>query len=164
MIIAVGIFFWMGDIVDKKEIRLSELQRQLGSSVQNVEQDTREMISKIRDNKTALKDFKKRYLGVAVVGELSKLTPTDIYLSTLKANMGADTGKEDNKSARGVNVTGVVTGSSASSESLLAKYVLELQNSPIFKKVTIDKSNTKPFHSREALHFSLNIDFAQDTK
>ncbi len=164
MIIAFGVFFWMGNVVDKKEIRLAALQQQLGSSAQNVEHDTREMISRIRDNQTALKNFKKRYLGVAVIGELSKLTPTGVYLSTLKTNMGTDAGEEGKQPVRGVNITGVVTGASASSESVLAKYVLELQNSPIFKKVTIDKSDTKPSHSNEALHFSLNIDFDQDMR
>ena len=78
--------------------------------------------------------------------------------------MGADAGEEGKKPVRGVNITGVVTGASVSSESLLARYVLELKNSPMFNKVTIGKSKTGPFHSSEALHFSLNIDFAQDTK
>ena len=163
MIIFMGVFFWMGNVVDKKEIRLAELEQQLESSA-NIENVTREMISNSRENQTILKKFKKRYFGVAVIGELSRLTPTDVYLLTVKANMGEDAGKEGRKPVKGVNITGVVTGASVFSESLLAGYVLELKNSPMFNKVTIDRSNTGPFHSSEALHFSLNIDFAQDTR
>ncbi|MEA3486198.1 MAG: pilus assembly protein PilM [Thermodesulfobacteriota bacterium] len=159
MLILVGAFFWMGNVVDKKEVRLAGLEQQLGSNTQNVENVTREMISRIRENETILKKFKKRYFGVAVIGELSKLTPTNICLLTVKANMGTDAGEEGNRSVRGVKLTGVVTGASAFSESALAKYVVELKKSPMFKKIAIDNSNRGPFNASEALHFTLHINF-----
>jgi len=60
MVILIGVFFWVGDIVDKKEIRLAGIEQQLGSSDQNVENVTREMVSEIRGNRIVLKRFKRR--------------------------------------------------------------------------------------------------------
>ncbi len=155
----VGLFFWMGDIVDRKEAALAKLDRQLKRNTQTVETVARTMVSEINENRLILKQFKERYWGVAVIGELSKLTPRDVHLSTVKARMGKGAKGDVEKPAEGVMISGVVTGDPGSLEAILARYVLTLKQSSIFRTVQIDKHARGPFRAKEALHFNITIDF-----
>jgi len=178
LLILVGIFFGMVNAIDRKESALAKLDQQLKRGTQAAEGAARAMVSEIKGNRLALQRFKERYFGVAVIEELSKLTPTDISLLTVKMAMGGgavgeakkaakgSTGKAtkggavgEAKAADGATISGVVTGDPGSLESILARYVLDLKNSPMFRKVTIDKNAIGRFHAGEALHFSITIDF-----
>ncbi|MBW2630465.1 MAG: pilus assembly protein PilM [Deltaproteobacteria bacterium] len=159
MLILVGIFFWTGGVVDQKKTKLVGLEQQLKNGVQTIEIPARAMISKIRENRLILKKFKKRYFGIAVIGELSKLTPENVCLLSVKANMEATAGEKGKNSTERMTVSGAIEGDPGSLEPALAKYVFELKKSPMFKKIAIDKSNRGPFHASEALHFTLHIDF-----
>ncbi|MEA1971456.1 MAG: hypothetical protein U9N37_07575 [Thermodesulfobacteriota bacterium] len=160
MLILVGVFFWMGGIVDQKKTKLAGLEQQLRNGVQTIEMPARTMISEIRENRLMLKKFKKRYFGVAIIGELSKLTPENVCLLSVKASMETAAGGKGKNSTEGMTVSGAIEGKPGFLESALAKYVFELKKSPMFKKIAIDKSNIGPFNASEALHFTLHIDFA----
>lgn len=160
MLILVGIFFWMGTAIDRKEVTLAKLDQQLKRGTQAVEDASRVMISEIRENRHVLHRFKERYWGVAVIGEITKLTPKDVSLLTIKAGVREDSGGEAQEVARGAAISGVVTGDPASRESVLAKYVLDLKNSRLFRKVVIDRNVVGAFDAGEALHFNITIDLS----
>ena len=160
MLILLGAFFWMGNTIDRKETTLAKIDQQLKRGTQTVEETARAMVSEIKENRRALHRFRERYFGVAVIGEIVKLTPKDVHLLALKTMMGEDAGKEVKKDARGATISGVVTGDPASRESTLARYVLDLKNSLLFGKVVIDRNTVGPFHAGDALHFNITIDFS----
>ncbi|MBN2397151.1 MAG: hypothetical protein JXI32_02125 [Deltaproteobacteria bacterium] len=160
VVVFIGLFFWMGDTVDRKAAALERLDRQLQRDTQVIEEAARTMVSEIKDNRLVLQRFAERYFGVAVIGELAKLTPQDVHLLAVKATMRKGAGAEARKIAEGLTINGVVTGDPGFLESVLAKYVLDLRNSRMFRKVTIDKHAREAFHAGEALHFSIAIDFA----
>jgi len=159
-VVFIGLFFWMGNTVDRKAAALERLDRQLQRDTQVIEEAARTMVSEIKDNRLVLQRFAERYFGVAVIGELAKLTPQGVHLLAVKATMRKGAGAEARKTAEGLTINGVVTGDPGFLESVLAKYVLDLRNSRMFRKVTIDKHAREAFHAGEALHFSIVIDFA----
>ncbi|MDO9515283.1 MAG: hypothetical protein Q7J01_04180 [Syntrophales bacterium] len=159
MLILVGLFFWMGNVIDRKEATLAKLDQQFERSTQAVEKAASTMISEIKGTRLVLQRFKERYFGVAIIGEISRLTPQDIYILTVKATMGEDAGGETKKAVMGATISGVVTGDPDSFESVLARYVFDLKNSRMFKKVVIDKNAIEPFHGGKALKFNLTVDF-----
>ena len=159
IVILVGVFFWMEQGIDRKETVLARLDQQLERGVDAVEDVTRERVSEIKGNRLLLERFKKRYLGVAVIGELSKLTPTGVHLLSVKATMGGD-GKGAKRAARGATIDGVVTGDLATLESVLAGYVLDLKNSRIFRRVEVGSNAIGRFHADQALHFSITVEFS----
>jgi len=158
-LIFVGLFFWMGNALDRKEATLAKLDQQLQRGTQAVEETTRAMVSEIKGNRLALQRFKERYFGVAVIEKLSKVTPKEISLLTVKATMDGGGGREATEAAGKATISGVVTGDPGSFESVLARYVLDLQNSRMVRKVTIDKNAIGPFRAGEALHFGITVDF-----
>jgi len=168
-VVLIGIFFGMGNAIDRQEAALTTLDQQLKRGTEAVEGSALVMVSQIKGNRLVLQRFKDRYLGVAVIEELSKLTPTDVSLLTVKMAMGGNTGGEAKKAAkdaavkaaRGATVNGVVRGDPGTLESTLARYVLELKHSPIFGKVVIDKNTMGRFQAGDALHFSITIDFSE---
>ncbi len=164
MLLLFGIFFWLGGVVDKKEVKLAGLEQQMDKGIQAIETPARNLVTEITGNRLTLKKFKDRYFGLAIIGELSKLTPEKLSLLSVKAGEEMAVKKEGEKPAKGMIIQGIVEGAPGSFEPVLAKYVLALSKSPMFNKVSIDKSSVGPFHASEALHFTLFVDFAEELK
>ncbi len=107
------------------------------------------------------KKYAQRYLAPAAIGEVSSITPGNIKLINLKvglpaANPKPAAGKAASDSAEDLVVEGVIFGQRDMLQSLLAQYVMKLENSPMFKKVTINKTSYTTFRKSEILHFTLN--------
>ncbi len=160
-----GIFFWLDGVADQKANKLAGLESQMNDGIRTIEAPTHTLISEITENRITLDAFTDRYSGLAIIQELSKLIPEKVSLLSLKigAVKVADK-KEKEKDTEGMTVKGVVEGAPGSLESVLAKYVLALSKSPLFKQVSIDKSTVGPFHANEALHFTLFVGFAEELK
>lgn len=159
MLIFFGIFFWMGNTIDRKEATLAKLNEQFKRGTQTIEAPARAMVSEFNENHLALQSFKERYFGMAFIGALSKVIPKDVSLLNVKATVGGGERGKAKKAVEGATISGVVTGDLGSFESVLARYVLDLNNSRIFKKVTLDKNTIGSFNTGEALFFSITIDF-----
>jgi len=160
MLILIVVFFSMGNAVDQKEAKLNGLNQQMRNGIQTIEIPARAMISEIRGTRLILKKFKKRYFGITIIKEVSKLTPDNICLLSIKTSIGKDARRKEKDFTEGMTVSGAIEGDPGSLEPALVKYVIELKNSPMFKEVTIDRSNMGPFQASKALHFTLHIDFA----
>lgn len=107
------------------------------------------------------KKYAQRYLAPAAIGEVASITPGNIKLINLKiglpaANPKPAAGKAASDSAEDLLVEGVIFGQRDMLQSLLAQYVMKLENSPMFKKVTINKTSYTTFRKSEILHFTLN--------
>jgi len=165
MVVLFGIFFWLDGVADHKANKLAALENQMNNGIRTIENPSRTLISEVTENRFTLERFIDRYFGLAIIQELSKLTPEKVSLLSAKAGVerAAVKGK-DKKVTRGMTVEGVVEGVPGSLEPVLAKYVLALSKSPIFKEVSIDKSTVGPFHANEALHFTLFVGFAEELK
>jgi len=106
-----------------------------------------------------LKKYSDRYLGVAAISELSALTPSNIRLLNISADMGLASVGEGKKAVNGLTIEGIVSGEIKSLESSLVGYVLKLQSSPMFNQAKINKSKMEPSGNTELLRFTLNVKF-----
>lgn len=105
--------------------------------------------------------YAQRYLGAAAIGEVASITPGNIKLINFKVGLPVATpkpaaGKAASDSAEDIVLEGVIFGERDMLQSLLAQYVMKLENSPMFKKVTINKTSYTTFRKSEILHFTVN--------
>lgn len=117
----------------------------------------------------------KRYLGLALLSEISRLTPENIELLHISAAMDSaitflDRKDQDKKSQNSANdegtmvLRGLVEGERASLETFLTIYVARLDQSPLFQAVEV--TSTELARSPDALRlaFTLNVQIKEAPK
>lgn len=108
------------------------------------------------------RQYAKRYKGMALIGELSFLTPDHVRLTGLRIALPVAGSKAPPKDApkketeESVVIEGVVLGESGALDALLAQYVMKLENSPMLRNVTVQKSSAVTFKKKEIVQFTIN--------
>ena len=127
------------------------------------------MAAKVKQQQALTKTYGNRYLSMAVLSELSALTPENIRLLSFKATFptappaspsGAKVTKDAAKpqetakpKTETVIVEGLVSGDPKNQEADLASYVVKIDSSPLFEKTAIQKSLTETFKRGQVLYF-----------
>lgn len=186
-LISAGVFLYQLGIITKKNVDISRLQKQMTQHQPHVNpNDLIQMAAKSKQQKYSSRAYSERYRSMAVIGELSALTPANIRLVNLKADFGAadtqkaneppkttpkETAPEGKKDAAkeppkeqapagkmgSLVVEGIVVGDRQSLEPSLAVYLIKLQDSPIFRQVTIQKNSVENVKKRDILRFTINM-------
>jgi Tfp pilus assembly PilM family ATPase len=115
----------------------------------------------VKAKKQISRQYAQRHLGVATIAEISVLTPNYIRLISLKINTGNNPPKENpDKAAKEISedviLEGVVSGDRNMLDSSLAQYVMKLENSPILRQVSVQKSSVMTIKKVEVLYFTLS--------
>jgi len=106
--------------------------------------------------------YSKKYKGMAIIGELSFLTPENIKLTSVRIANSSPGDKEQKKEVtakekdEGVMIEGVVMGDRNSLDAILSQYIMKLENSPILQGATLQKSSIVNFKKKEILQFTIN--------
>lgn len=112
-----------------------------------------------------------RYLAMALISELSAITPYNVQLFSIRANLerpsktkagenrnaalaSADPGSS--KAVRLMEVEGMIDGERKMLESLLAQYVMKLDASPLFGEISVQRNDIESLGRNDILHFTLN--------
>ena len=118
------------------------------------------MASQIQKKSSISQSLAERYQSIAILSELSSITPREIKLIRLDfgaadaaAKEGADKSKDQAVKKAEITIEGIIQGEQSSIESLLTGYTFKLDSSPLFENITILKSNYVPFVGRDALQF-----------
>jgi hypothetical protein len=186
-LISAAVFLYQLGIITKKNVDISRLQKQLTQYQPYVNpNDLIQMAAKSKQQKYSSRTYSERYRGMAVIGELSALTPANIRLVNLKADFGAfavekaneppkttpketapvvkkDAAKEPAKEQAPAGkmgslvVEGIIAGNRLSLESSLAGYLMKLQESPMFRQVTVQKNSVELVKKRDILRFTINM-------
>jgi Tfp pilus assembly PilM family ATPase len=109
------------------------------------------MSGELQDRRKALHAYAARNRAVGVWGEALALAPQGVGIGNLTAEFGppvepakpAAGGPQPGKEAKGAArlvIEGMVTGDSRLFDSMLASYVVALENSPLFEDVSVKKS------------------------
>lgn len=115
----------------------------------------------LRDRSQINKQYSAKYQGMALIGELSFLTPSNVRLISLKMSMPVAAEPRQNKESaqkekeEGVIIEGVVLGGGESLDALLSQYVLKLENSLLLHSVVVQKSSLVNFKKKEILQFTI---------
>ena len=153
----------------QKKITIAALEKQLAGYRPVADQNVvRQLVSQVKQQQQLTKAYGERYLGMAIISELTALTPRDINLISMKAYLGAvpgqknpaasrESAKDTPKSGeRDITVEGLIFGKRESAEALLAGYIVKLDGSPMFRQLTVQKNSFESFKKGEALHFIIN--------
>jgi len=182
----VGIFLYEFAAIGKKKSDLAGLQKQLVQYQPRIEkQNLLRMVSAARAQKFSSGAYSERYRGMAVIGELSAITPANVRLISLKTDFGAFLPDKDRDPARApataekkvaakeppketaaagktgdVVLEGFVLGNRRTLESSLVGYIIQLQSSPVFRQVTIQRNNIERLQGKDILRFTINMKLA----
>jgi Tfp pilus assembly PilM family ATPase len=146
-------------LLSKQRIKL-EKEFNTYSSVVTTDQ-IKTIVNELKTQQQISRQYAEKYLAVAAIGELATLTPSNIKLVSFKlksANTSTNeksekAGKEDNE---GVTLDGIIFGDRNMLDSLLAQYVMKLENSPMLRQVKLEKSSIINFKKSEVLQFTVN--------
>ena len=166
--ISSGFFLYQLQNAGQKEAVIAGLEKQVSQYRPRVDQNLiSQMVASSGKQQQMSKGYSDRYLGMAVISELSLLTPANIRLINLKTHLGAvPSGKEpasDSKKeavkeeSKNVVVEGLVFGDRQNLESTLAGYIMKLEASPMFRQISVQKNSIEPFKKSEVLRFVIDM-------
>ena len=95
---------------------------------------------------------------MAVINELTALTPPEIRLVRITANLGEAGSSKGSDPKQMLSLEGVVLGDRLTFESLLAGYIVELKSSPLFKTTRIGDKSFQFVDRQEVLVFSATLE------
>jgi len=161
----------------RNQVRAAELGRlQQQITAQGVMVDTallNRTAQEAQKTQEALRAFAARNLGLGAISELTALTPADVRILSLSVDMGpparepaqaqAQAGKAAKpvvKYIKKVILDGVVQGDDQLFESILAGYLVNLQNSPLFEGSTVSKRDVETMGGAQVLHFVVSLALA----
>ncbi len=167
LIICIGIMIYEGIHTSNMTAQKMKLEKELSlfQPLLTPEKITA-LANEVKKRQVTDSQYSKKYKGMALIGELSFLTPEKIRLINLQiggAVAGGGASKEDAAKAAAaaasgdnISIEGVVLGDRIELDDLLAQYILKLENSPMIQSVTLQKSNTVKFKKQEILQFTIN--------
>ena len=159
VVFCLGIFWWLENSVDQKKATIAQLQQQVAQYSPCVDQTLiLQMAAKAQKSQQSLKENSKKYQAMAVVGELSTLTLSNIRLLSITADLGSLPEDKSKSAEKSLVVDGIILGDYRRLEASLARYMMRLESSPIFSSPVIQKSSLESYDEEgEVLHFTLKL-------
>jgi type IV pilus assembly protein PilM len=156
--ICVGIAFWQDLEIRDREAKKEFLQSKLAGFNLRVDQSLiLKLLDQYREKKQAIISLSKTYMDLAVISEISKLTPSNIELLSISAKLDGVPGEKKEDVKKFLVLEGMVQGNRLNLESGLAGYMMELTNSPLFEQPTVDQKSIELFRNKEVLRFTAQL-------
>jgi len=153
--ICLGITFWQGLQIRQKQSQKDALQHQLASKQPRVDKNViLKLLDQYRAKHKSVVGLSKTYYDLAIISEISNLTPANIRLLSIAADLGALPAKENENSKQILVLDGIIFGDRLNLESRLAEYLMELKNSPLFDQPVINRNSFEFYENREVLRFT----------
>ena len=162
MVLCIGVSFWQDRLVKDKEYRLGQLHQQLENITLRVDKNLiLKLVAETQASRRGIKEIGKKYFGVAVISEITDLTPSSVRLisiSTKLANSpGKKKGKKKTSKSRILVLDGIVEGDRLILESTLAGYLMDLKNSPMLDQPKISKKSFERYKDKDVLRFTARL-------
>ncbi len=165
MALCVGVSFWQDGQIKTREFKLLQLRQQLDRFAVRVDKNLIvKLVNETQANLRKVKEIGEKYFPVAVIGEITDLTPANVRLLSISTQMNNPPGKKKTpgkgkktKEKGTLILDGIVRGNRLILESTLAGYLMELRNSPLFDQPTISKKSFGRFENTEGLRFTARL-------
>ena len=174
ILLGSGAFYWQLHLADHKKATYENLRKELDRYNPRIDKNfILQIATKVKQEQGVTRSYSERYIGMAVISELSTLTPSHIRLLKMRTDMaavpaaknpGGTPAKEpvkESERVRNLEVEGIVLGERGKLESLLSSYVLKLQSSPLFRETKVQKTNVESYYMNkgqsEVLRFNLTV-------
>jgi len=115
-----------------------------------------QLTARAKQKRDMLKEYSRKYQGMAVLGELSRLSLPDVHLLNVKIYLGKV--PEDNKGGKVTKtliLNGIISGDKKTLEASLTSYLLSLEGCSLIRQPSIRKNNFEIFEGKEILRFSM---------
>lgn len=156
LMVLIGIFTWQENHLDRKRERINDLNNRLLTYNPPAEKDLLlALYAKTKNKRQTIRQIVQRYTPVAIVAELSDITPADIRLMSIDTMLSGGHASAD--SLRSVSIEGIIFGEPDRFEPLLTGYLLNLKNSPIFRKPNVRSKQIEYYMNQQVLRFSANL-------
>ncbi|PKN20599.1 MAG: hypothetical protein CVU71_02105 [Deltaproteobacteria bacterium HGW-Deltaproteobacteria-6] len=166
--ICVIIMVFQANEIRRLGIQKGKLEKELSLFNPVLTKDQIEILAKDMKVRHQLNQrYSQRYKGMALISELSYLTPENIRLTSVRIDIPAagvqipktatipkDTAQKGKNEA--VSIQGVVLGPRSAMDVILAQYVMKLENSPMLRGVSLQKSSVANFRKNEVVQFVIN--------
>ena len=164
MALCVWVAFWQDRQINAREFNLQKIQQQLDEFSVRVDQNLIvNLVDDTQANFRKITELGEKYFPVAVISELTDLTPVNVRLLSISTQVNTQVEKEkppakgEAKEKGTLILDGIVQGDRLSLESALSGYLMELRNSPIFDQPTISKKSFERFENQEGLRFTARL-------
>lgn len=116
------------------------------------------LAAKTKEAVNRLAQHSDKYKGVALVAELSRMTPADIRMMqvTIQLPRSTDTAKEQPR--RVLAIGGIIQGERRNLEPALATYMVQLKECPFFAMPRIVDKSFEMLGNREVLRFTAELE------
>jgi type IV pilus assembly protein PilM len=157
--ICFGLYWWGTTILDQKRIELAKLQSEIEKFKPLVNKNLIvDLASRTQDKRKSLKQLGEKYKSVAVISEISAITPTEIRLLSISADMGDQPDHKVKTSKQQLEMEGVVMGNRLTFDSILAGFIVKLKSSPMFQTPSVENKSYKYLDNQEVLIFRAKLD------
>ena len=157
--ICAGLYWWGSTILDQKRIELAKLQAEIEKFKPLVNKNLIvDLASRTQNKRKSLKQLGEKYKSVAVINEISSITPTEIRLLSIKADMGDKPSGNEKPPRQQLEMEGVVMGNRLTFDSILAGYIVKLKSSPMFETPSVEDKDYKFLDNQEVLIFTAKLD------
>ena len=162
VVLCVGVTFWQGHQLEQKEFKLLQLKRQLENVTLRVDKPMiLTLVDQTRANRSQIRAIGQKYFGLAVISELTELTPASIRLISISTTLAGAPGKQQGNNQgpqpKTLVLDGIVSGDRLILEPKLAGFLMELKNSPMFAEPKLSKKSFERFKDKEVLRFTARL-------
>jgi len=163
LMICLAVLFFQSIETKKLNDRRVQLEKQLAAYHPILSKDKINRLAEdIKMRRQINRQYAQKYRSVALIGELSALTPNSIKLINIRMTSPHSQTSENKKDAQtqdkdeGITIEGVVLGDRSQLDSILTQYIVSLERSPMLQSVNLQKSNIVNHRKKEILHFSIH--------
>lgn len=160
------VFIYQRSVLSSLKLERQRLEKELAQYNPQITKETILTASeKLKLQKTQVQQYAQKYAGLAAIGEVSDLTPSNIRLISFRMTQAAEAPKTDAsknqavatvQAAGGVTIEGIIFDKKDNLEADLSRYVIKLEESPMFNGVTVQRKDAVVFKKNDVLHFTLN--------
>jgi Tfp pilus assembly PilM family ATPase len=169
MVALGGWYFYQKGVLNTTTAAANRLQMQLDEFSPNVDQQLiLNLVGKVRENEKIMAQYGRKYKSMAIVSELAAMTPPNIRLMNVTAELDGLPQTNGEKKGKGAGSTaeqpavlkieGLVTGEREKIEPALAQYLLGLQMSPLFGKPNVTRQTFRFFQGQDVLIFEADLE------
>ena len=120
--VCFGLFLWGNNLIDQKKMELARLQTEIENFKPLVNKNLIvNLASKTQTKRKAIKQLGEKYKSIAIINEISAITPSEIRLLSISANMGDKNQTDGEQANQQIEMEGVGLSSSSISGSILSR-------------------------------------------
>lgn len=157
--ISAGFFWWLTGSGEQKKEELVRLNQQLNQYTPRVNKDSiLQMAAGLKKKHQRLKEYSEKLLVNVAIGELSTLTPSNIRLLSITADMGSVSANKSMDAEKRLVVDGIILGKKEMFETFLVGYMMRLEGSPVFSASVVNKGAIEPYGEEgDVLYFTIEL-------